>query len=83
MRTYTVGVAGKGFWWPMFAMFGLFFVLRVSAEVTVVDDAGQEVALTSPAMRVVSLAMGLLAVSALFGVYKSSIEATYEKYGLD
>ena len=34
-------------------------------------------------LRVVSLAMGLLAVSALFGVYKSSIEATYEKYGLD
>ena len=34
-------------------------------------------------LRVVSLAMGLLAVSALFGVYKSSIETTYEKYGLD
>ena len=34
-------------------------------------------------LRVVSLAMGLLAVSALFGVYKSSIEATYEKYGHD
>ena len=34
-------------------------------------------------LRVVSLAMGLLAVSALFGVYKSSIEATYEKYGFD
>jgi NADH-quinone oxidoreductase subunit J len=30
-------------------------------------------------LRVVSLTMGLLSVAALFGVYKSSLETTYEK----
>ena len=30
-------------------------------------------------LRIVSLTMGLLSVAALFGVYKSSLEATYEK----
>ena len=32
-------------------------------------------------LRIVSLAMGFVAVGALFGVYKSSVEATYEKAG--
>ncbi|MDD9865646.1 MAG: NADH-quinone oxidoreductase subunit J [Verrucomicrobiales bacterium] len=30
-------------------------------------------------LRIVSLVMGFVAVGALFGVYKSSVEATYEK----
>ena len=32
-------------------------------------------------LRIVSLVMGFVAVGALFGVYKSSVEATYEKAG--
>ena len=32
-------------------------------------------------LRIVSLVMGFVAVGALFGVYKSSVEATYEKVG--
>ena len=32
-------------------------------------------------LRIVSLVMGFVAVGALFGVYKTSVEATYEKAG--
>ena len=67
MRTYTVGFAGKQFWRAVFAMFGLFFVLRVSAEVAVVDDAGHKVTLTSPAMRVVSLAPNITEILFFIG----------------
>ncbi len=62
-----MGFAGKGFWRAIFAMFGLFFVLRVSAEVTVVDDAGQKVVLTSPAMRVVSIVPNVTEILFFFG----------------
>ena len=34
-------------------------------------------------LRIVSLVMGFVAVGALFGVYKSSIDATYETAGQD
>jgi len=66
-RTYIVGFAGKGFWRAIFAFFGLFFVLRVFAEVAVVDDVGQKVALTSPAIRVVSLAPNITEILFFIG----------------
>ena len=52
-----MGFTGKAFGRTISAVLGLFFVLHVFAEVAVVDDAGQEVTLTSPAMRVVSLSL--------------------------
>ena len=62
-----MGFTGKAFGRTISAVLGLFFVLRVFAEVAVVDDAGQKVALTSPAMRVVSLAPNLTEVLFFIG----------------
>ena len=62
-----MGFTGKAFGRTISAVLGLFFVLRVFAEVAVVDDAGQEVALTSPAMRVVSLAPNLTEILFFIG----------------
>lgn len=62
-----MGFTEKAFGRTISAVLGLFFVLRVFAEVAVVDDAGQEVALTSPAMRVVSLAPNLTEILFFIG----------------
>ena len=62
-----MGFTGKAFGRTISAVLGLFFVLRVFAEVAVIDDVGQEVALTSPAMRVVSLAPNLTEVLFFIG----------------
>jgi len=62
-----MGFTGKAFGRTISAVLGLFFVLRVFAEVAVIDDVGQEVALTSPAMRVVSLAPNLTEILFFIG----------------
>ena len=62
-----MGFTGKAFGRTISAVLGLFFVLRVFAEVAVVDDVGQKVALTSPAMRVVSLAPNLTEILFFIG----------------
>ena len=62
-----MGFTGKAFCRTISAVLGLFFVLRVFAEVAVVDDAGQEVALASPAMRVVSLAPNITEILFFIG----------------
>jgi len=62
-----MGFTGKAFGRTIPAVLGLFFVLRVFAEVAVIDDVGQEVALISPAMRVVSLAPNLTEILFFIG----------------
>ena len=62
-----MGFTGRAFGRTISAVLGLFFVLRVFAEVAVIDDVGQEVALTSPAMRVVSLAPNLTEILFFIG----------------
>lgn len=62
-----MGFTGKAFGRTISVVLGLFFVLRVFAEVAVIDDVGQEVALTSPAMRVVSLAPNLTEILFFIG----------------
>ena len=62
-----MGFTGKAFGRTISAVLGLFFVLRVFAEVAVVDDVGQKVALTSPAIRVVSLAPNITEILFFIG----------------
>ena len=70
-----MGFTGKAFGRTISAVLGLFFVLRVFAEVAVVDDAGQEVALTSPAMRVVSLAPNITEILFFIGAGEQIVGA--------
>ena len=70
-----MGFTGKAFGRTISAVLGLFFVLRVFAEVAVVDDAGQEVALTSPAMRVVSLAPNITEILFFIGAGEQMVGA--------
>ena len=70
-----MGFTGKAFGRTISAVLGLFFVLRVFAEVAVVDDAGQKVALTSPAMRVVSLAPNITEILFFIGAGEQMVGA--------
>lgn len=70
-----MGFTGKAFGRTISAVLGLFVVLRVFAEVAVVDDAGQEVALTSPAMRVVSLAPNITEILFFIGAGEQMVGA--------
>ena len=70
-----MGFTGKAFGRTISAVLGLFFVLRVFAEVAVVDDAGQKVALTSPAMRVVSLAPNITEILFFIGAGEQIVGA--------
>ena len=70
-----MGFTGKAFGRTMSAVLGLFFVLRVFAEVAVVDDVGQKVALTSPAMRVVSLAPNITEILFFIGAGEQMVGA--------
>ena len=70
-----MGFTGKAFGRTISAVLGLFFVLRVFAEVAVVDDVGQKVALTSPAMRVVSLAPNITEILFFIGAGEHMVGA--------
>ena len=70
-----MGFTGKAFGRTISAVLGLFFVLRVFAEVAVVDDVGQKVALTSPAMRVVSLAPNITEILFFIGAGEQMVGA--------
>ncbi len=70
-----MGFTGKEFGRTISAVLGLFFVLRVFAEVAVVDDVGQKVALTSPAMRVVSLAPNITEILFFIGAGEQIVGA--------
>ncbi|HCK75570.1 MAG TPA: cobalamin-binding protein [Gammaproteobacteria bacterium] len=56
-------------------MAGIFFALRVSAEVAAVDDVGTKVSLSSPATRIISLAPNLTEVLFFIGAGEQVVGA--------